>query len=68
MANIKMRVNGEDVHPSRSRIPYLYATRERAEKALNTFYPDQCREQRLGGEVTVDVAEDAREPNMGDLE
>jgi hypothetical protein len=46
-----------DVTPTLSNKPYSYDTREEAEKMLSICYPDQLREERLGGPQVVRVLE-----------
>ena len=47
-------------HAWADRPPYEYGTREEAESMLRICYPDQLRDQRLGGEETVRVVEVAQ--------
>jgi len=41
--------NWVSVSPSGSKTPYEYDTKQEAAHMLDTCYPDQCREDRLGG-------------------
>lgn len=46
--------------------PYRYTTKDEADRALNKWYPEQCRSIRLGGDAVVRVAECDGEPNMSE--
>lgn len=55
---VKSKAHGwQDVSPTATGRPYEYDTRDEAEYVLRISYPDQVREQRLGGEEVVRVVE-----------
>lgn len=56
---IQVKVNGRftDLRRGGAGPPYEFEEREQAELAMRLCYPDQLREQRLGGPETVKVVE-----------
>jgi len=55
---MELKINGKwrPIRPTNGNV-YTFETKEEARRMLNICYPDQCREQRLGGEITVRVSE-----------
>lgn len=56
---MEVLVNGEwqAVRATYADKPYTYTTKDAAEHAIRTFYPDQLREALLGGKEKVRIRE-----------